>query len=496
MTGRTGIIHETWFFLWLLLGFSCCSVGEDYLRPSLDIPEDWSNGHGSVGETQITKLASWWSSLEDPILTELISSALEHNLDRTQAIARIKRARAETRIIMANWWPQISANGGYRRAGRGSGNNTLGVGSANETAVVRNETDSDSFTLGFDVNWELDVFGKTRRDVEAAEAGLEFALNDEKAVQSSLSAEVASHYAALRGLQHRLRVAQENLELQKQSASISERRFGAGFAGTLDLAQAKAEVANTLAAIPQLESQLKTEMHSLSLLVGAEPAHLYATLEPEKALPLAPDTLPISFPAELLDRRPDILRAEATLHRATASMGSAQADYYPQFSLSGLLSLDGNRFDSLGFWENRIWNLGASVFYPLIDGGRIRASISARSAEEEEALAAYEEAVLVALQEVENALVSIQKEKERAKFLQAAVAENRNALKAARTLYAEGLAEFLNVVSAERALYNAEDALTQSRTSELLSYIALYKSLGGGWRDDALQPRVLLRKDS
>lgn len=473
----------------ILLGlflFCACTVGEDYLRPSLEVPEQWSDADKAAQPQRDPFIMLWWESLGDPTLRDLIDSALKQNLTRAQAIARIKRARADKRVTQADWWPQISASGSYRRSGRGEGSDSTRINVSDGTTTVTGSRDGeDSFIAGFDAAWELDIFGKTRRDVEAAEANLEFARQDEKSVQTSLTAEVGSHYASLRGFQHRLEVARSNLELQKQSASIARRRYDVGFANALDTAQANAEVAATLAQIPQLESQMKSEMHALALLLGRPPTALYSTLETIRPLP-SPAPAPLGFPADLLDRRPDILRAEANLHRVMAEKGSAEADWYPQFSLSALFSVEGNRFDSLTYWQNHIWNIGSSVFYPLFDGGRIRANIAARSADEEEARAAYEQSVLQALQEVENALIALNKEHEREAFLKSGVKENRKALDAAKILYAEGLSEFLNVAAAERALFSAEDALTQSQTTQILNYIALYKSLGGGWRDEEL----------
>ena len=460
-----------------------CSVGPDYVRPELAMPEAWNNSPRS--DAAKAELVEWWTQFQDPKLASLVDRALEANLDLKKAAARIRQARAQATIARADWYPSVAATGQYRRSKAASNNRTVTVDEgAGGTTIDRDNSAEDFFEAGFDASWELDVFGGTRRAVESAEAGVQAAIEDERDVRVTLLAEVATHYAQFRGFQERLQVARSNLEIQRQSAEISRKRHEAGFASVLDLAQAESEAATTEAQIPQLEASVRTESYALSVLLGEAPGSLENDLNDRVEVPRVAAVLPLGFPSELLSRRPDVRRSEALLHAASADVGVATAQLYPNFSLSGFLGVQGDNFSSLGFWDNHLWNLGSSIFWPIFEGGRLRAGVEGRSAALDEARADYELTVLNALSEVESSLAAYDAEQRRQKSLRIAFEQNRKALDAARKLYAEGIVEFLNVVSAERSLFASEDALTVSSVSSALNLISLYKALGGGWSED------------
>jgi len=469
----------------IVLLAASCSVGPDYVRPELAMPSDWINQTETNPPGEPNELVEWWKQFNDPVLSLLIDKAFEANLDLKKAEARIRQARAQATIARADWYPSVAATGQYRRTKAAGNDRTITVDEqAGDTTVRRSTAAEDFFQAGFDASWELDIFGGTRRAVESAEAGVQAAVEDERDVRVSLLAEVATHYAQYRGFQERLFVAQSNLEIQRQSADISRKRYEAGFASVLDLAQAESEAATTAAQIPQLEASIQTEAYALAVLLGQQPGSLNAELGGRGDVPRVPAVLPLGFPSELLSRRPDIRRSEALLHAATADVGVATAALYPNFSFSGFLGVQGDSFSSLGFWDNHLWNLGSSVLWPIFEGGRLRAAVEGRSAALDEALADYELTVLNALSDVESSLAAYDAEQRRQASLRTAFEQNRKALDAARKLYAEGIVEFLNVVSAERSLFVSEEALTVSNVSSALNLISLYKALGGGWSEE------------
>ena len=415
-------------------------------------------------------LVRWWEQFNDPVLNSLVTRAAQTNLDIRLAESRLRQARAELGVTDAGLWPQLNMNGSAQRSrSPGPGGN----------GVIGN-----SFQAGFDAAWELDIFGGTRRAVEAAEADLAAAQESRRDVLVSLLAELAVDYVALRGSQRRLVIARENLAMQQHSAELTRLRFKGGLASALDVANAAAQVASTAAQLPMMEAASQQTIHALCLLLACEPGALTAELSRPGAIPLAPAGIPVGVPSDLLRRRPDIRNAEAQIHGATARIGVALADLFPKFTLSGNAGLSGNKPHTLVDMHNRFWSFGPSATWPIFDAGRILSNVRVQRALQEQALLTYEKTVLTALQEVENALVVSAREQEHVRLLQEAVTANRKALNLALQLYTEGQTDFLSVIEAQRSLYGAEEALALSDQAVATDLISLYKALGGGWKKE------------
>jgi NodT family efflux transporter outer membrane factor (OMF) lipoprotein len=458
---------------WLALVFAFvamagCAVGPDFERPETEMPAGWAGPTAAVGaqpgESTEASLAEWWTVFQDAPLTSLIERAVESNLDLKLAEARIREARAARGVAASAFGPTADASSSFRRS-QATGNGPV----------------ANQYQVGFDAGWELDIFGGTRRAVEAADADLRAAEESRRDVLVTLTAEVARTYIELRAFQQQLDIAQRNLTAQERSAELTEKRFQGGFVSALDIANAKAQVATTTAQIPSLEASVRQTIYSLSVLVGREPAGLVQELSPTAVVPAAPPTVPVGVPSDLLRRRPDIRAAEAGIHATTARIGVATADLFPKVNLSGSIGWQAADMGSLFDAASRSWSLGPSVSWSLFQSGRIRSNIEMQKALEEQSFIAYQQTVLAALEEVENALIASEKEQERRTALVQALDANRKAVDLATQLYSQGQTDFLSVLDAQRSLYSSEDALAQSTRTVSTNLVALYKALGGGW---------------
>jgi NodT family efflux transporter outer membrane factor (OMF) lipoprotein len=344
-----------------------------------------------------------------------------------------------------------------------------------------NKSELDLYQLGFDASWEIDIFGGIRRGVEAANAELAATIENRRDVLITLVSEVARDYIELRGAQREQAIAEENLTAQQQTLQLTQDKFKAGFATDLDVARAAAEVATTASQIPSLVNQSQQMIHALGVLLGQDPASLTNELAASKAIPLPPAEVSVGLPAELLRRRPDIRRAERELAAATASVGIATAELYPRFSLSGTFAMQSTKPRSLFDYNSRTFSIGPAVDWPIFNAGRLKANIDVQNSRQRQALATYQKTVLCALQDVENALSAYSTEQIRRQALQDAVNANHTAVALATQQYERGVADFLNVLDAQRNLYSAETALAQSDETVSSNLVSLYKALGGGW---------------
>lgn len=463
-------------FMWSGFVLAGCSVGPEHYQPQIPLPESWSR---ASNDTNAVDTSEWWKHFNDPVLESLIADAQVANLDIAQALARVRQARALVITARAPFFPWFSLSGESRRSGSGGSDRTVVIGDAivgdGSSGSVRN-----SVNAGLDMSWEIDLFGATRRSVESAQADARSFEELYRATVVILRGDVASGYFSLRGLQSRLKVAFDNLGAQEKNAEIVRKRNEVGFASTLDLSNAQAQVAITRAAIPQLESAVRQQMHALALLLGKEPTDLFATLEPPGVVLTVPDSVAIDIPSAVMRRRPDVRQAEANLAGATARVGVAVADLFPKFSISALLGTQGSSLGMLDSWESRVWNLATGVSQPLFQGGRLVTEVERQEALRDENIARYHQVVLTALKEVEDSLVAFHNEGRRLVELEIAVEKSRKALSSAEELYRSGLTDFLEVLTAERTLFSAEDSLAQSRTQRAVSLVNLYKALGGG----------------
>ncbi len=475
--------------LFLLAGG--CTVGPDYKRPDLSTPSAWNEAQQTGIDATGTDLERWWTTFNDPLLNSLVERAVRSNLDLRAAEARIREARANRAVVAAGAWPTINTSGSYTRVrssenafaispqGGGGGGGT-GGGSSGGGGGGSN-LDQNFYKTGFDASWEIDVFGGVRRGVEAADATIDAAVEDRRDVFVSLLGDVAKNYIDTRGFQRQLAVSRANLKTQQETLELTRVRFQAGLANDLEVAQQEAQVNTTASVIPLLENSLKHAAYSLDLLLGLEPGALAGELSQDAPIPSLPSKVLVGLPSELLRRRPDIRRAERQLAAATAQVGSAMADLFPKFSLTGVVGLTSINASDWLTRGSRFWNVGPTISWPIFDAGKIRANIEVRNAQQEQALTQYEKSVLSAFQDVETALVNYGNEQATYRSLTEAVAANRRAVTMANELYIRGLNDFLNVLDTQRALYATETALTQSQATMTSNLVALYKALGGGW---------------
>ncbi len=471
-----------------LMAAAGCAVGPDYRPPEVKVPENW-NGQEVVTKEQPSKtipdpvtLVEWWQAFNDPGLSALVEMALRANLNLRQAEARILQARSARGVAGAPLLPQADASALYQKS-QGS-SEAAGGGAIATVGGVR-----ELFQVGLDASWEIDIFGGTRRSIEAATADLRAAVEDRRDVLITLVGDVGTNYLNLRGFQQQIAIARKNLEAQKKTARITHRRFEAGFVSRLDVANADAQVATTAAQIPLLESSARAAIYSLGVLLGRPPAALEKDLIKASPIPPTPPEIPVGLPSDLMRRRPDIRRAEAKLHAATARIGVATADLFPKFNLTGSVGISADDLTRISkVSTSKFWSFSPSVTWPIFAGGRIRWNIKLQDAIQQEALAAYEQVVLTALKDVETALVAYAKEQERRRSLSEAVVSNRQAVDLSMRLYLAGKTDFLNVLTAQRALFVTEDALTQSTRTLGTNLIALYKALGGGWEKNSYLP--------
>jgi multidrug efflux system outer membrane protein len=452
-----------------------CTVGPDYKPPEVTPPAGWAGLDESARSPQISSapvdgavdVAAWWMQFNDPELTALIARAGTGNLSLAQAQARIRQARAARTIAASGLFPSVDASASYTRARGGAGASRSGT--------------ENLFVAGFDAAWEIDVFGGIRRGVEAADAQIDSAFFDRQSILVAVDAEVAAAYFTLRGAQREMVIARQNLAAQQQTLDLTQERFGAGFVGTLDVANARAQVAQTASQIPTYDAQARSSIYAIGVLLGQEPGALLAELTPDQVLPSTPGQVPLGLPSDLLRRRPDIRKADADLHAATAGIGVAMADQYPKFSLTGSFGAQGDRVASLGRLADRFWLFGPAVSLPLFTGGRVQGTIEQARAVADQALLAYRASVLTALEDVETALVTFTREQERRAALAESAEASKQAVAVALDLYSAGRTDFLNVLSAQGQLYTTQAALAQSETTVGTDLVSLYKALGGGW---------------
>lgn len=470
-----------------------CTVGPDYRLPVTAVPEAWKGvgtaetSDASVTTSQPAKLADWWKHFSDPVLTSLVQQAIQSNLDLKQAIARVRQARAARGIVAGDYWPQVNANADYRRSGSGSsGGTVVGSSQGGLTSVSGGgAVERDLFETGLDASWEIDIFGGVRRNVEAANADIVASVEDLRDVLVSLVAEVGNNYVSLRGIQEQIAIAKKNLKAQEHTAEITGKRYEAGFVSALDVANANAQVSTTRSQIPVLESAERATIYTISVLLGRDPTALTEMLSSQGPIPPIPPEVPVGLPSDLLRRRPDIRRAEAQIHAATARIGVATADLFPKFYLTGSFGFSSSDLATFLNWGNRLYSIGPSVTWPVFTAGKIHSNIEVQKALEEQTLLTYRSTILTALKDVETALVAYAKEQQHRNDLEDAVTNNRKAVDLATELYVAGKTDFLNVLVTQNALYATENDLAVSTSNLANDLISLYKALGGGWEEES-----------
>ena len=454
-----------------------CAAGPGFVRPDTPVPDRFARAPASAAGIEAARAtpaadAEFWRDFEDPELAKLVDDALVANHDLRIALARYDRANALLRGAKFDYLPTVTAHGEASNA-RVSTDQAPGASLA--------QRDGRGYDVSASASWELDLFGRVRRGVEARRADTAAEAADLAALQVAIVGQVANGYFELRGLQERLRVARDNADNQRQTLHLVDARLDAGRGTEFDTSRTRAQLEATLARVPALEARVAVSMHRLAVLTGRTPEALVGELTAQAPLPALPAALDPGTPGELLRRRPDVAAAEQRLHAATARIGIATADLFPHFTLGGLLGSQAVDAGALfeGGSQTRLVALG--IDWSFLDVGRVRARIAAADADASGELARYQQAVLLALEDTSNALVRYGRSRAEDEYLAQAATNSARAAQLARLRYEAGATGLLEVLDAERTRLQAQDALADVRTRSAENLVALYMAMAGGW---------------
>ena len=461
---------------------SGCMVGPDFVKPDAQVEKEWLQQQETRIKSEPADFSAWWTVFDDPLLNRLIDLASQQNLDLQNAGLRILEARAQLGIAIGSQYPQTQQIGGEANVNQLSENAPNGAGA---------DKFFYNYQLGFDAAWELDFWGRFRRGIESANASLYSTLADYDDILVSLIAEVARTYFDIRTFEQRLAVARENVELQEKSLDIAAARYEGGVADQLDVAQAKALLKQTQATIPPLEAGLRQAKNALAILLGILPTEVQSLLGPPESIPTAPIEVAVGIPAELLRRRPDVRLAEFQAAAQSAQIGIAKADLYPSFSLVGSIGLQssdkgGIRSNNANFSDlftsgGITYFIGPTFQLPIFNYGRLKNNVRVQDARFQQLVVSYQNTVLRAFQDVEDATVGFLRTQEQKAFLSESVEQYKLSVELSLIQYSEGLTDFQRVIDAQRNLAQQEDAFASATGAVSTNLIALYKALGGGW---------------
>ncbi|KVT93349.1 RND transporter [Burkholderia ubonensis] len=464
------------------LALAACAVGPDYERPASAVSARFARDESQAMQhdaapagTSADADAAFWRGFGDPALSRLIDAALAANQDLQLAVSRYDASNALLRETRFDQIPTITASGqiGHRLTSKDQA-----------FGAPRDQRDKPTSSVGINAAWELDLFGRVRRAVEAQRAETAASAADVRAVRIAIAGEVARAYVDLRGSQERLRIARENADNQRQTLALIDARVGAGRGSELDAARARAQVESTTSRIAVYEAAIGVDEHRLAVLTGQPPGALIGELDAPAQLPALVADIDPGTPGDLLRRRPDVAAAEARLHAATARVGVATADLFPRFTLTGLL---GSMTSSYGFFrsgsDTNLIALG--VDWSFLDVGRVRARLAASNADAAGQLAQYRQTVLGALEETENALLRVARTRDETTHLERAATDSARAAQLAHARFTAGAIDYYEVLDAERTLLQAQDAAADGRMRSADATVALYKALAGGWPSGA-----------
>jgi NodT family efflux transporter outer membrane factor (OMF) lipoprotein len=456
--------------LLMLASLSGCMVGPDYRAPDPVLPDRWQGARDPANALKpiaANQLKTWWKTFNDPLLDQLVERAQQGNLDLKIAFTRIEQARAERLANRADLFPKVGATAIGSRL-----DNLIPGPSQGSNAV-------NFFLTGFDAVWEIDIFGRLRRKLEAANALTEGAAEEYRQAWVILSSEVARSYTDYRNLQNQLRITQANLDSQRHTLALTQQLFDEGVGTRYDVARARAQTESTEANIPAMQGQLIAAQHQLEILIGAKPGALQAPLAAPGPLPSTAARELLTTPADTLRYRPDVRSAERGLAAATATQGSAFAELFPKISIAAFAGFQNSDLENLFRSTAFSWASGSAIMQPIFNFGRIRAGIDLADARQKEAYLSYEKSVLEALRETETAMTRFLKEEQRRRKLASSIEDLKESLRLAELRYREGISTFLDVLDAQRVIYLEELNLAQSQAQTTLHLIALYKALGG-----------------
>jgi NodT family efflux transporter outer membrane factor (OMF) lipoprotein len=461
----------------MLMMTGCTTLGPDFGKPDAPVEPAWlTRDDALTGEPG--ERAQWWKLFNDPVLDTLIDTAHRQNLSLQIAGLRILESRAQLGIATGNRYPQVQELNGAASA--------VGISNNSPNFMTAIDDEYSNYQAGFDAAWELDFWGRFRRGIEAAEAGLSASLADYDNALVSLTAEVARVYVTIRTLEERLALARANIALQEESLRVAQVRFDNGATTELDVQQARSNLADTQALVPVLVKSLRQAKNGLSVLMGMPPADLKAMLGEPGTIPVAPVQAATGVPADLLRRRPDVRAAEMQAASRSAQVGVAQADLYPRFSLLGSIGFQssdtgsssaGDLFDS----DSLFYSAGPAFSWNILNYGRIRNNVRVQDARLQQALVNYRNTVLIAYQEVEDAMVAFVQSQKESSYRAASARAAGRSTEIASIQYREGSVDFQRVIDTERFLVAQQDQWTSTRGDIALNLIAMYKALGGGW---------------
>ncbi len=466
------------------LQISACAVGPDFKKPGAPIADHWLNQNNSVvTNNKQVNYHDWWTIFDDPVLTNLVETAYRQNLNLHLAGLRILEARAQLGIAQGTQYPQtqeLNSNATY---------NTLSKNAANGAGADRRFWD---FNVGFDAAWELDFWGRFRRGTESAQANLGASITNYDDILVSLTAEVATVYINLRIFQERLAIAETNVETQNRSYGIADIRFRNGAVTELDPMQALTLLRNTEATIPALETAIKQTRYALSTLLGLPPSNLENLLVGTKKIPVAPETVALGIPADLLLRRPDVRLSELQAAAQSAKIGIAKSELFPRFILLGSVGMrssdkgsflsNGAHLGDLFSGSSFTWFVGPSVNWNILNYGRIRNDVRVQDARFQQLIVNYQNTILIAAREVENGAAAFMGAQGEVKYLKESVQAAERAVELAQIQYRDGAVNYTRILDTQETLLRQQDTLTDRRGRINTSLISVYKALGGGWQ--------------
>ena len=455
-------------------------VGPDYQPPETRVPDAWQYELTRGLYEGEADLRTWWTVLDDPMLDSLIERAAAGNLDLKEAVARLAQARAQLGIAAGEQLPTVD--------GIGQAETSRISKEVSEFTSPPQDRDDTFYTAGLDATWEIDFWGRIRRNVESADANLGASIEDYRDTLVVLYSEVAAAYVEVRTLQARVESALGNVKTQQGALQLTRERNRAGLAPDLDVRQAQLNLASTEAFVPLLRQELASTINSLATLIGEFPSTLHAELDEPAPIPGTPDETAIGQPAELLRQRPDIRQAERELAAQTAQIGVATAALYPQFTLSGAFAFESFSMGDLFTNDAAAYSFGPAFRWNIFDGGRIRSNINVQDALAQQLLARYEQTVLSAVEDVETSMALYEEEKERRDALARSVKAAQESVRLVDTLYRTGLTDFQNVLDTQRSQFEQEDSLEESEGLVTRYLIRIYRALGGGWQPEADEP--------
>jgi NodT family efflux transporter outer membrane factor (OMF) lipoprotein len=461
------------------IGLTGCTVGPDYQSPEIkEVSRRSALNDGGVPSRTVEGAVdiAWWKSFRDAQLSSLVERLVVQNLDLETAAERVIQSMAQRRVAASQGLPHIEGQSSstYNRQ---SADGTLSLLVPRPGAPL----DYALFRDGLTSSWQLDLFGRVRRAVEAADANTLAAVENRHGVALAAVAELAQSYMLLRGTQNRLAIAKRNLRLAEENVELVNKRFGDGVATTLDLAQARAQHATIAATLPSLRTQVAEFINAIGLLLGDAPRALEAELQRSQLLPRVPRRVPVGLPGTLVRRRPDVREADARLHEATAQTGVAVASFYPDVTLNGAVGVESLHLTNLFSPNSTAFALGPSISIPIFEGGRLRGTLALRESRQREAAIFFQKTVLRAWKEVDDAMTAYREAQHRRSHVARSVTENQAALQAARQRYSEGAINFLNVTTTQAQLLQSENDLADSDTQIAIGLVNLYRALGGGW---------------